>query len=74
MSNTKQERRLQNYDRVTRAWSNNSQYLSKKCKRANSCETLIEKSDMYAIKVQELEALSKNSKPLENTDGHYQWI
>ena len=34
----------------------------------------MERSDQYAVKIQELDQLSKVSKPCENTDAKYQWI
>jgi hypothetical protein len=71
--NSKQERRLLNHDKTLKIWEKRTELLSGKCKRA-SMETLMERSDLHAIKMQELIELSKISNPCENTDAYYQWM
>jgi hypothetical protein len=59
--------------RQNKIWDKRSELLSSKCKREKT-GSLMERSDLYAIKVQELVELSKISSPCENTDAYYQWI
>ena len=73
LANSNQERRLINYDKITKDWDMKSNLLSRHWKR-NGSATLMERSDQYAVKVQEIDQISKNSKPIDNTDGKYQWM
>lgn len=73
LANSQQERRLITYEKVVKDWDKRSSAFSRHCKR-NGSATLIERSDQYAVKIQELDQISKNSKPIDNTDGKYQWM
>lgn len=73
LESSKQERRLLNYDKTLKTWDKRSEILSSQCRRHKS-GSLMERSDLHAIKMQELIELSKISSPCENTDAYYQWI
>jgi len=74
VANSKQERNLLSYEKTQKMWNSRASSLSRKCKRKNKTESLMESSDQYAIKIQELDELAKNSNPCELTDAQYQWI
>lgn len=74
LATTRQQRNLLKYERSQKIWDTKASVLSKMCKRDAKTASLMERSDQYAIKIQELDQISKNSKPYENTDAHYQWI
>ena len=74
LAESKQERRLLNHEKHCKIWDKRSQILSKKWKRSAKSYSLLERSDQFAVKIQELDQLSKVSKPWENTDSTYQWI
>lgn len=74
LADSNQVRRLLNYDKAAKGWKDRSKLYSQKCHRKHDSITLLERSDHYAVKLQEIDQISKNSKPMENTDAHNQWI
>jgi uncharacterized protein YaaR (DUF327 family) len=63
LSSSRQQRNLMQYDKTIKKWEKEAEDLSKKCHRKSKTESLMERSDQYAIKIQELDHLSKNSHP-----------
>lgn len=62
LAGSRQERRLQKHEKTQKIWETESKALTKKCKRTGTASSLIERSDQYAVKLQELDQLERYSR------------
>jgi len=63
LATSMQERRLLSHEKAVKIWDKRNQIYSKKCHRESKSLSLMERSDQYAVKLQELDQCSKISKP-----------
>lgn len=74
LATSKEERRLLNHEKAMKIWNKRNQFYSRQCKRDPKSLSLMERSDQYAVKIQELDQCSKYAKQCEAADAHNQWM